>query len=490
MSIIRKTIGFVLAVLLTVSLVPGTALAADDYLARFVSSDGRTYTFALDVPELKEVYPVNVDEMDEDDMEYAWGFHFTDGTQVYEVMTSHFKYGEPGYATLFDMQTDLWQGDSDGERFDRIDDCTLQIDSTTLNWTFTMPEDVDLSKLKIIETFVCYLGDYYSNDTVVDLSGTGGGTENGRLAPPRNARWETDEEGNGYPGYFYWEPSISDTGDSDTHLEYLVEVYKGSERVYMVGWAARGTAKPFRVASFLWEPHESGEYRFSVTLEDWGDESRNSEPVWSDVFIYDNPGVCLPVPYGLHTKGNTLIWQNDSDSDFQYIKWYYSEEENSEERGGGSSWAIENNTADLSNVTKSFRCGDGWYHFRVRNLSRDIRAACPGDWSEYLTVQVIGGEIVSGGGSSYTVLEQGSRTDPVTNETIRYETRSDGSVAVSGDVSPAAPVWVASYDESGRMTGVTQLTKPGTADISGTDSSRLFWLGEGAMPKCDSIPIK
>ncbi|MBQ1435198.1 MAG: hypothetical protein IIZ19_04825, partial [Clostridia bacterium] len=67
---------------------------------------------------------------------------------------------------------------------------------------------------------------------------------------------------------------------------------------------------------------------------------------------------------------------------------------------------------------------------------------------------------------------------------------SDGTVAVSGDVSPDAPIWVAAYDKNGRMTKVTQLTKPGTADISGTDSSRLFWLGDGAMPKCDSIPIK
>ena len=721
-------LGIVLSVLLAVSLLPGTAGAADGYLARFVQSQGRTYTFALDYPELKESYPINVDEMEEDDLEYAWGFRFTDGAQVYEVMTSHFKYGEPETASLYDMQTNLWKQDSDDEGFHVIDECALKIENTTLYWTFTMPEDVDVSNLRIIKTMVRYLGDNYYNNTIVDLSGSGvgSGTEDGKLAPPQNVRWETDGEGNGYPGYFYWEPSASDTEDTDSHLEYLVEVYRGSECVYQVGWSARGTEKPFRVASFLWEPHESGQYRFSVTLEDWGDESRNSDPVWSDVWTYDNPGVYLSVPYGLHTEGNTLIWQNDSSSDFQNIEWDFSEEENSEKRDGGSSWATVNNTADLSKVTKSFRLGDGWYHFQVRNLSRDIRAACPSDWSEYLSVQVVDGAAVSdsgssGGGtsklaapsnlhwetasrqctetwngrthtvdvlpgwfswdasgsdtgaerltydinmycgeekvdhhtwsatgsrdsfhigvfltkphesgqyrysiqlidrndrsrdsdlvwsdvwtytnpgvslpvpgdlsaegavvtwtatgkcaakwyysteengaeeyslsywsltppidlsvetdnfqygdgyyhvrvkdlgnditqicpsdwseyltlhvvngavvsssggsgeSSFTVIDSGNRTDPITKESIQYETRSNGSVAVSGNVSPTAPVLVATYNENGQMTGVTQLTEPGTADISGGDTATLFWLGENSVPKCESVPIK
>ncbi len=477
MNTIRKTVGFVLAVLLAVSLAPGMVRAADSCQARFVKNEGRVYTYALDVPELKDSYPINTDEAEEDDLEYAWGFRFTDGTQVFEVMTSHFKFGEPETVSLYEMQTNLWKQDPDGG-FTVIsdwmlEDCTLEIENTTLYWTFTMPEDVDVSSLRITETFA---GSYVGSQD--------------KLAPPQNARWETDGEGSGYPGYLYWEPSASDTGDADTDLEYFVEVYNGSERVYMVGWSARGTAEPFRVASFLWEPHESGEYRFSVTLEDWEDETRNSDPVWSDVWTYKNPGVYLSVPYGLQTNGNTLIWKNDSGSDFQDIKWYFSEEENSEESSGGSSWATENNTADLSRVTRSFRCGDGWYHFRVRNLSRDIRAACPSDWSDYLTVQVVNGAVVSGGQPVYTVIDSGTRTDPATRETIRYETRSDGSVAVSGDVSAAAPVLVAAYNENGQMTGVTQLTEPGRADISGGDTARLFWLGENSVPKCGSVPIK
>ena len=69
MNTIRKTVGFVLAVLLAVSLAPGMVRAADSCQARFVKNEGRVYTYALDVPELKDSYPINTDEAEEDDLE-------------------------------------------------------------------------------------------------------------------------------------------------------------------------------------------------------------------------------------------------------------------------------------------------------------------------------------------------------------------------------------------------------------------------------------
>ena len=39
------------------------------------------------------------------------------------------------------------------------------------------------------------------------------------------------------------------------------------------------------------------------------------------------------------------------------------------------------------------------------------------------------------------------------------------------------------------MTDLTRLTEPGTVDISGGDTAKLFWLGDGSAPKCDCVPI-
>ena len=94
------------------------------------------------------------------------------------------------------------------------------------------------------------------------------------------------------------------------------------------------------------------------------------------------------------------------------------------------------------------------------------------------------------GPTPFTVKDAGTRTDPTTGEAIQYETRSDDSVAVFGDVSKTTPVLVASYDECGRMSDLTFLTEPGRADLSAGDTARLFWLGAGSAPKCDFVSIK
>ena len=252
------------------------------------------------------------------------------------------------------------------------------------------------------------------------VPGTAWAAEN-KLSPPQNAHWATDDEGNGYPGWFYWEPSVSDTGESD--LEYDISVYNGSEEVYHVGWSARGTTEAFLVDSFLWEPHESGQYRFSVQLIDWDDETRSSDPVWSDTWIYNNPGAYLSAPNSLSAEGNTLIWHNDSGSDSQDIEWYFSAEENSQNQGGGSYAGSKNNSADLSKITRNFRYGDGYYHVRVRNLSRDITTICPSDWSDYLTLHVVDGTAEATDSAGTIVL---SENLTLTNVSYSYEEGEDG----------------------------------------------------------------
>jgi len=141
----------------------------------FEGCDGRSYTVSLDYPDLKETYPVNLDETIQDRREYAWGFKFTDGTYEYEVTTCHFKPDSTSMVIpVTHMQSDLWVISESS--FTAIDSVKLRIRDTSLVWTFDVPEEADLSKLRITQAFVQILEENYYGYTEVDISSGGNGS--------------------------------------------------------------------------------------------------------------------------------------------------------------------------------------------------------------------------------------------------------------------------------------------------------------------------
>ncbi|MBR2742592.1 MAG: leucine-rich repeat domain-containing protein [Clostridia bacterium] len=75
-----------------------------------------------------------------------------------------------------------------------------------------------------------------------------------------------------------------------------------------------------------------------------------------------------------------------------------------------------------------------------------------------------------------------SRVDESTGKRVTY-VLENGAVTVSGDVSPSAPVYVASYDERGRMKSAGILTAAGAAEVSGAFAKMIWVDADGAVPK-------
>ena len=72
---------------------------------------------------------------------------------------------------------------------------------------------------------------------------------------------------------------------------------------------------------------------------------------------------------------------------------------------------------------------------------------------------------------------------------VRWDAWSDGAVAVWGSVTTENPILVAAYDEYDRMTGLTWMTEPGRADMSGGDTAKIFWIDLSFTPKCKNAVI-
>ena len=85
----------------------------------------------------------------------------------------------------------------------------------------------------------------------------------------------------------------------------------------------------------------------------------------------------------------------------------------------------------------------------------------------------------------------GTLVDLSTGETVMWALNDElSAVSVTGALSPSAPVFVASYDENGKMLSATCLTKPATVDLSDGDTARLFWLDAGTgVPKSDCAEL-
>lgn len=122
------------------------------------SLDGVQLTLSLTDPNLRESYPINKPEIEDDAMEYSWFVAFNDGTNFCEVGTSHFKYpgDEPRNATLYEMQSDVWLRKVESGGFISIAIAELTIDGSTLSWTFTIPAEYnfDVEKMEVTGTMI------------------------------------------------------------------------------------------------------------------------------------------------------------------------------------------------------------------------------------------------------------------------------------------------------------------------------------------------
>ena len=82
-----------------------------------------------------------------------------------------------------------------------------------------------------------------------------------------------------------------------------------------------------------------------------------------------------------------------------------------------------------------------------------------------------------------------TRTDAKTGETITCTVKT-ASVTVTGDVSPSAPVYAATYGANGQMTDVKILTEPGTASIGSGAMVKLMWVNSGTFTaKCAFVQV-
>ncbi|MBQ4249680.1 MAG: hypothetical protein II705_06515, partial [Clostridia bacterium] len=82
--------------------------------------------------------------------------------------------------------------------------------------------------------------------------------------------------------------------------------------------------------------------------------------------------------------------------------------------------------------------------------------------------------------------------DPVKGDSFVYN-YAKGKVTLSGGVTPATPVFIAVYDDGGRMLSCSIRTSPGIVDVSGGSKARLIWMSAAgfiAKVKCIEIDIK
>ena len=79
-------------------------------------------------------------------------------------------------------------------------------------------------------------------------------------------------------------------------------------------------------------------------------------------------------------------------------------------------------------------------------------------------------------------------TDETTGESVSYSC-SGSTISLTGDISSAAPIYVAVYDENGKMTAVSVISTPKTVTFSGV-SAQIIWADAlSCLPKAESVNI-
>ena len=109
-------------------------------------------------PNLKDEYSVNNLEIFY--MEYSWMVCFAANDVDYQVGTSYCKFTEEGMKNLpvQEMQSDLWK--VSGSSMSSEGTVTVEKDGNTLVWTFDLPNDIDLSTVKITGIEIITGGNY------------------------------------------------------------------------------------------------------------------------------------------------------------------------------------------------------------------------------------------------------------------------------------------------------------------------------------------
>ena len=161
---------------------PGFGLAADVGIPQLISHNGRTFTVALEDPELQEEYPVNLEETPLNGSEYRWGFTVTDGIHYYEVSTMYFKFEEePKTIRVTNMQTNVWEMKETSGHY--LTSAEVQIKDHTLVWTFDLPEEADLAHLRItyVQIYTPERSHHYYTDIDISVPDAGDDLQNGSL---------------------------------------------------------------------------------------------------------------------------------------------------------------------------------------------------------------------------------------------------------------------------------------------------------------------
>lgn len=274
--------------------------------------------------------------------------------------------------------------------------------------------------------------------------------ESVKLTAPQNVRWETEShqvtESYTYPngnvvnrnyditpGWISW--------NQPEKAGYKIVLYNSSNVRLGTREVYSTPANHYYDEFFRLSDYESGSYRFSIQLIDRNDSSRNSEVVYSDYWNYTKPMSKLSTPTNVHVDGTMLRWSGDENASGSYVDWIYSETETREVYSGGNAqWSSEISSTDLSRIVDTFNYGDGYYHVRIRNLSRDITTICHSEWSDYLTLHVVDGVVVSGGngggnpsggGGDNSIIDSG--VCGAQGDNLAWTLYSDGVLIIEGE---------------------------------------------------------
>ena len=273
-----------------------------------------------------------------------------------------------------------------------------------------------------------------------------------KLPAPTNVRWETGYQQytqqyvyngsnrtrvcNTTPGWISWERSDTAVTRFDTNL------YNSSNK--LIGetkWLKTSSLTTFYEDTFLYDILESGDYYFTVQAINPNDESLNSEIVRSDTWTYTKPNITIATPTNLQMDGNILRWDCDPNAEGYYIEWYYSSRETGGEEYSGHFSDTSGNPLCCENIVSKIVEDDGYYHVRVRSISKDITKKCHSGFTNTLAFQVKDGNVVansgeSGGNGTYTptgsVIDSGYCGGEGDGKNLTWEIYSDGSLMISG----------------------------------------------------------
>lgn len=106
----------------------------------------RKAVISLDDPNLQSSYVTNKAGSRENALEYVWKVLFSDGAVKFEVSTSQWAFdpGREEMKSVVEMQHSLWIFTESGGA-NRVNDVTMELEGTTLNWVVEIPETYDFS---------------------------------------------------------------------------------------------------------------------------------------------------------------------------------------------------------------------------------------------------------------------------------------------------------------------------------------------------------